>query len=138
MLTSITIMLTAGFTLASVVLCDAKQETSPSPQSFLMKAAQGQQAEIMLGQLAVQRAASDQVKQFGAQMIEEHKQAGLEVQQLSAKEGLQISTKPSDKHQEATTRFSQLAGKDFDRAYIACMVRDHMNDVSSSSRMPCG
>ena len=44
-------------------------------QSFLEKAAEGQQIEISLGQLATQRAQSERVKEFGAQMAEDHKKA---------------------------------------------------------------
>ena len=129
MLPGMTVILTAVLTLTSVVVCHSKQETAPKPDAFLSKAAEGQQAEIMLGQLAVQRASSNQVKQFGTQMIEDHKKASLEIQKLSAKEGLHISTRPSDTHQEATARLSQLGGKDFDRAYIDYMLRDHTKDV---------
>src|SRR4029079_5465090 len=46
-----------------------KPDARPSAQGFLQKAAEGQQAEIALGELASERAGNQEVKQFGAQMI---------------------------------------------------------------------
>lgn len=41
-------------------------------KSFLMTAAEGQQAEIALGRMAMERAESEKVKQFAQRMIEDH------------------------------------------------------------------
>src|SRR3569832_1104941 len=58
-------------------------------EAFLQKAAAGQQQEIDLGQLATQKAESDEVKQFGARMVTDHQKARQAVQQLARKGGLQ-------------------------------------------------
>lgn len=64
---------------------------------FLKTAAQGNQAEIALGQLALQKAESAEVKQFGAKMIQDHQQANQEVQQLASKEGVQLPKEMTDR-----------------------------------------
>ena len=50
--------------------------------SFLEHAAEGQWMEMALGQMATRKAADEQVKQFGARMIQDHKKAGLEIRTL--------------------------------------------------------
>ena len=67
-----------------------KEDTTSSAQSFIEKAAERQQVEIVLGQLAAERAGDAQVKQFGAQMVEDHQKANQEVEQLASKEGVQL------------------------------------------------
>jgi putative membrane protein len=111
-----------------------KQESSPSTQSFLQKAAEGQQAEITLGQLASERAGDQQVKQFGAQMIEDHRKASAEIRQLASREGVVLSTELTGKHKDKQEQFSRLSGREFDKAYIGYMLRDHRKDVKEFER----
>jgi putative membrane protein len=112
----------------------AKQETVPSAHSFLQKAAEGQQAEIALGQLASERAEDQQVKKFGAQMIKDHRKANLEIQQLASKEGVLLPTELTGKHKDMQEQFARLTGREFDRAYMGYMLRDHRKDVKEFER----
>ena len=112
----------------------AKQETKPLAQSFLQKAAEGQQAEIVLGQLASERAGDQQVKQFGSQMIEDHRKASVEIQQLASKEGVALPTELTGKHKDKQEQFARLSGREFDLAYIEYMLRDHRKDVKEFER----
>lgn len=111
-----------------------KQEAVPSAQSFLQKAAEGQQAEIALGQLASERAGDQQVKRFGAQMIEDHQKASAEIQQLASKEGVVLRRELTDRHKDKKEQFARLSGREFDRAYIGYMLRDHRKDVKEFER----
>ena len=112
----------------------AKQEAKPSAQSFLQKAVEGQQVEIALGQLASERAGDRQVKQFGAQMIEDHRKASVEIQQLASKGGVALPTELTGRHKDKQEEFARLSGREFDRAYMAYMLRDHRKDVKEFER----
>ena len=112
----------------------AKQDALHSTQSFLQRAAERQQAEIVLGELASERAGDRQVKQFGAQMIEDHRKASTEIRQLAAKEGVTLPTELTDRHKDRREQFAQLSGSEFDRAYIGYMLRDHRKDVKEFER----
>lgn len=103
---------------------------STTEASFLKKAAQGQQAEIALGQLAAQNASAQEVKQFGSKMIEDHQKASQEVKQLASKEGVQLPVHMSDKQKQKEQELSKLSGKEFDRAYMQYMLKDHKKEVN--------
>lgn len=94
-------------------------------QSYLQKAGERHQAEVALGQLALQKASGDQVKQYGARMIQDHQQMIERVEKLIRKEG-----ELSMPHQQIQRKLAELSGKDFDKAYMAFMVRDHMKNLS--------
>lgn len=111
-----------------------KEVTTSSAQSFIEKAAERQQVEIVLGQLAAERAGDAQVKQFGAQMVEDHQKANQEVEQLASKEGVQLPIPLIGRHKEKKEKISQLSGKEFDRAYMTYMLRDHAKDVQEFER----
>jgi len=96
---------------------------------FLKMAAEGNQAEIALGQLALQQAESAEVKQFGATMIQDHQKANQEVQQLASKEGVQLPRQMNEKQKVRQAQLAQLSGKAFDLAYMQYMMKDHRNEV---------
>src|ERR1017187_2427222 len=48
---------------------------SAADKKFIKEAAEGGMAEVELGQLAVQKASSDDVKQFGQRMVDDHSKA---------------------------------------------------------------
>ena len=93
-------------------------------QGYLQKATERHQAEVALGQLALQKASSDRVKQYGARMIQDHQQAIDDAQKLIRKEG-----ELSMPHQDMQRKLSQLSGKDFDKAFMSFMVKDHEKDL---------
>lgn len=99
-------------------------------RSFLQKAAEGHYAEVALGQLAVQNASHDHVKQYGARMIQDHQKVGEEVSTLTRQGGSPLPTHLSMPHQQMKQKLSQLSGKDFDLAYIAYMIGDHTKNLS--------
>jgi len=135
-----TLMMSAATALAvafipSTGVQGAKQEQQkPTAESFLKKAAEGQQAEIALGRLAGERAGDDQVKQFATKMVEDHQKAKQEVQQIASKENAQLPSQLSERHKQKQEQLSQLSGKEFDRAYIQYMLRDHARAVKEFER----
>ena len=115
---------------ASVGAAAERKPGIPMEKHFLVKAAGGQQAEIAFGEMAAKRGESEKVKEFGHRMIEDHQKASQEVKQLAVKEGIDLPSDMPAMHKQMAQQFSQLSGKDFDRAYIKYMVQDHRKDVT--------
>lgn len=120
---------TAVMFSSAVIAVPALADMQDSGESFLKKAAQGQQAEIVLGHMATQRAANPDVKKFGAKMMLDHQKASEEVQQLAAKEGVELPEQMSEQQKEKQQQLSKLSGKEFDLAYIQYMLKDHKKEV---------
>ncbi len=98
-------------------------------KEFLKKAAQAQLAEIKLGEMAIEQAGSEMVKQFGEQMILDHSKANRQVTQLARQEGVELPKGLSSKQKEKADKFSGLSGPEFDKAYMEYMTKDHRKDV---------
>jgi putative membrane protein len=86
--------------------------------------------EVQLGQLAQQKSQSNDVKQFGQKMVNDHGQMGDKwfkpvAQQLGISEPKGLSKK--DKKEIA--KLEGLSGEEFDREYITMMVKDHQQDL---------
>jgi len=105
-------------------------KVAAADQTFVMKAAQGGMAEVELGQLATQKASSDEVKQFGQRMVDDHSKANDQLKQIANQKGIATPTKLSSKDAATKARLEKLSGEQFDHAYMQTMVRDHTKDVA--------
>src|SRR3954469_20837026 len=101
-----------------------------SDTAFVKKAAQGGLAEVELGQLATQKASSEDVKKFGQRMVDDHTKANDQLKQIAGNKGVTLPTDLNSKDQAMKERLSKLDGEKFDQAYMKNMVRDHTKDVS--------
>jgi len=114
---------------------ESKDSTMPRGDAkFLKEAAEDNLAEVKLGELAEQRAASDSVKQFGKRMATDHQKAYDELKQIASQKGVMVPTALDRGHQRLYDRLSKLSGVDFDRAYMKEMVKNHDNDVKAFQR----
>jgi putative membrane protein len=96
---------------------------------FVMKAAQGGLAEVELGKLASEKGASDAVKQFGKQMVDDHGKAGDELKTLAQSKKIALSAEISSQDRSLRDRLMKLSGHAFDEAYMKAMLSDHLKDL---------
>lgn len=100
-------------------------------RTFLLEAAMGGMMEVELGKIAVQKGASEGVKQFGQRMVDDHSKAGDELAKLAASKGITLPTQLDEKNRKDVDNLSKLSGTEFDRAYAKAMLSDHKKDVSA-------
>lgn len=98
--------------------------------TFLKKAAQGGLAEVELGQLATQKASSEEVKKFGQRMVDDHTKANEQLKQVAAEKKMDLPQTLDAKDKATKARLEKLSGEQFDKAYMRDMVKDHQKDVA--------
>jgi putative membrane protein len=103
-------------------------------EKFVRDAAEGSMAEVKLGQLAEEKAQSEEVKKFAKRMVEDHTKATEELKQLGTQEGINLPTDVSRQDAEKYDRLAKMSGPEFDKAYAQEMVRDHEKDVAEFRR----
>jgi putative membrane protein len=102
--------------------------------AFLMDACQGGLMEVKSGELAQTNASSQQVKDFGQRMIADHGKMGQDLRDLAGKENVSLPSDISTKDKEIYLELSKMTGAAFDKAYIAYMVKDHLDDLGAFQR----
>jgi putative membrane protein len=102
--------------------------------AFVEKAARGGLAEVELGQLAVQKASSQEVKEFAQRMVDDHTKANEQLKQVAAQEHIDLPQQPNAKDKATKARLEKLSGERFDKAYMNDMVKDHQKDVAEFER----
>lgn len=99
-------------------------------KSFLRKATEGNMAEIQLGQLAQQKASSQDVRQFGEKMVQDHEQLNQQLTPIAQQQGVRPPKGLSKKDEATMKKLENLSGQQFDHAYIKTMLKDHEKDLS--------
>jgi len=91
---------------------------SSADRKFMMMAAMGGMAEIEMARLALQKSASDSVKQYAQKMIDDHTMAGDELKQLASMKGITLSMQPDARHMSMMAKMQKLSGMEFDMMYV--------------------
>jgi putative membrane protein len=108
----------------------AVQGGAVSDQTFVMKAAMGGMEEVSLGKLAMQHAASPDVKRFGKRMVDDHTKANEQLFAIADKKGIRLPQRVSAKADQEITKLASFEGQAFDQKYMKNMVEDHKKDIA--------
>lgn len=96
-----------------------KQQATAIDVAFVNTAAEAGQANIMLGQLALQKSQNQSVRNFAQAEIQEQQGVKANLTQIAPKIGIStLPSTPGSKFQAAMARLSQLSGTQFDNAYL--------------------
>lgn len=111
-------------------LCAADKGLSEADKKFFTEAASGGMMEVQLGQLAKDKAQSQDVKNFGSRMVTDHGKANDELKQLAQQKKWTLPTTLEPKHKSMVEKLQKVSGSEFDKQYMKGMVNDHAKDVA--------
>src|SRR5881398_1067727 len=116
-------LIIAAFSLAGVAIAEdtpaAKTSSvTPKDKTFMKKAAKGGMMEVAMGQVAEQKAQSDDVKSFGKRMVTDHGKANDQLKSIASQKNVEVPSK------EPTETWTS------DKAYMNTMVRDHEKNLA--------
>ena len=106
------------------------QGPSDDDKKFLAFAAQADQNEIAVSEVAEQKATNPDVKMFAHKMVTEHKQMTAGMKPFAEKWGMTPPMGPDADHQKEIDKLNGLSGADFDKRYMDDMVSDHTAALS--------
>jgi putative membrane protein len=125
-----TFLAATALSAASGFAEDKEMKTEGMDAAFIAKAAAGGMTEVELGKLAAEKGASQEVKDFGNQMVKDHSKANDELKEVAGKMNVMVPEKVDAKHQAMIARMSALSGAAFDKAYVNGMVKAHKADIA--------
>lgn len=92
---------------------------------FAMDAAHIHMAEIEMGKLAQQKGQSQQVKDFGERLEDDHSKSLDQLKDLADDKNIMLPTAMDAKHKATHDKLSKLSGAEFDRTFAQDMVNGH-------------
>lgn len=102
-----------------------KGSLAKQDQQYFVSMAQANMAEVQAGKLAQQQAKSDEVKDYGEQMVEDHGKMLEEQRSMAKSKGVQLPAQANKEQQAAMKKLQGAKGEQFDRAFMSQMVKDH-------------
>jgi putative membrane protein len=97
---------------------------------FAVKAASGGMMEVQLGKLAQDKAVNPRVKNFGAMMVADHSKANDDLMARAKSQNITLPAMVGSDEQKMMDNLAKKTGKDFDKAYMDMMLKDHKKDIA--------
>ncbi len=104
-------------------------QVDQASSDFLVKAANAGMAEVKMGELATQKSTNKKVKDMGNMMVMDHGAANEQVKALATQLNVNLPATVGDDMQKTYDDLTSKKGKEFDKAYVAQMVKDHENAI---------
>ncbi|HEY6643255.1 DUF4142 domain-containing protein [Povalibacter sp.] len=101
-----------------------------TPESFVIRAAMINMEEIEIGGLAQNRSATPAVKEFGAQLVADHRAALEKLKSIAAQAKIALPGEVDPERQALRDELSALEGPAFDAKFATAMVDGHQQAIS--------
>jgi putative membrane protein len=123
----LSVFLTAAALVGSHPLASAADKAS---STFLVKAIEGNFAEVQMGELAQKNGQSPEVKSFGEMLQSDHTAANENASDAAKELGVKAPQTPNAAQKQAYDRMAKMSGAAFDKAFAQHMVADHKKDIA--------
>ena len=111
------------------------QKVSSATQQFVQKAAISDLFEIQSGQLAQQKAANDEYKQFGQMVRDDHSETTDQIKAMASNlPGLQLPQALDAAHKQKLDKLQSLSGAQFEDQFKKDQVAGHQDAVKLFER----
>ena len=117
-----------GGTLRDMV--NERMATSAQDQLFMVRAAEGNLAEITLAQLAMNKTKTPGVKSVAQTIIQGHSQAQTELMGLMTRKGMTMAPMLSPTHMAVQSALQKAKNASFDKMYMSGQTDDHENTIA--------
>jgi len=124
-------LLLASMAFVSTRAADTNENAgqfSATDYKFAREAATGGMLEVNLGHIAATNSQNTAVQQFAQRMVNDHGKAGLDLAAIAARKGATLPAEVTARQQKEIDRLAKMSGAEFDRSYVAFMVRCHKMD----------
>lgn len=103
--------------------------TGSTDATFMRNATADGLAEIQLGQLALEKPSSAQVRQLAQRIVDDHPKANGQLMSLAERKQITLPTEPMPAQQREAARLRAMSDAAFDQAYARSMVDDHRRAI---------
>jgi putative membrane protein len=111
--------------LVSAVTAFAADDVSREDKEFLKNASELGMTQIQLGQLAVQKATSPELKALGGMLVAHHGKSNQDLVLLAQKKGVELKMEPTRAQKQMLGQFELKTGAEFDKELMEHVRKDH-------------
>jgi len=104
-------------------------EVTKQDSKFMMQAAQSDMAEIMLGNMALQKSQNAEVRKFAQMMVDDHTKTSQQLKSMAATKNVTLPADVDAKQKYIIDKLSVMSGDKFDMEYMKGQVKAHESAV---------
>ena len=121
---------------AAAALASAAVAATPNAadKAFVAKVSQGGMFEVEAGKLAADKGSRQDIRDFGAMEVHDHKLVGAKLKSISDSEGLSFPGQLNPEFQGKLDHLKTLSGPPFDAAYMDEMSTLHAADGAAFAK----
>jgi len=105
------------------------RDISHQAKEFIQFAAQANQTELAMADLAEGKSQNSTVKDLARMMRTDHRQNYAQVQLIAQNHSLALDTSLNLVNQHAVNRLGKTGDQDFDKEYATLMIKDHVHAI---------
>jgi putative membrane protein len=106
-------------------------EISHPAKEFLQFAAQADQTEIAMADVAQARSQNTTIKELAEMMRSDHQKDYVQVQSMAQKHMIALDASLSSMNERAVTHLQKVNAPDVDRDYARVMLKDHVKAITT-------
>jgi len=111
----------------------SQAKVGPVDATFIRTAGRSNKAEIDLAKLAQDKASNPQIKDYAAQIVKDHETLDKDLSDLASKKDVTVPAVTQTEKMSKDT-LDKMKGTDFDRAFLADMIRDHQQAITTYTK----
>jgi putative membrane protein len=108
---------------------------SASEQEFVQKAAKSNQMEVDIANMADDKAANSNVKDYAEQLERDHSDVLDDLRRIANRADVNLDTTPPVEKASMDNKLNAASGRAFDREYISMMIENHKKGIADFERM---
>lgn len=129
-----TLFLTVAIASVFPQMIHADERVDTHDAHFIKKAAEGNNAEIQMGQMVSQHTQDPQIRAYADKLVQDHTKANEQLRQIADAKGVEFPAGPSSTADREMRHLEKKSGHDFDRAVVDHWVKDHKKDIKEYDR----
>ena len=102
-------------------------------RQFARDAAIAGLSNVELGKLAEEKASSDNLRQFGRQLVDDQTKTNDRLKQVAKEQSISIPDALDSKHQSQIDKIAKLSGPEFDKAFLKQQLKEQESQVRDFS-----
>jgi putative membrane protein len=120
----------------ALVLAAGTATAAPSQQDqeWMVFAHQSNLAEIAAGKAAVQQATTDQVREHGQMLIDDHTRLDSDLTAAADQFGVDLPSEPTEEQQQILASVTAKSGEAFDTAWVEAQITSHRQTLAAGER----
>jgi putative membrane protein len=117
---------------------NSNQKPTAAAKSFITEAIKGDNSEVILGNLAIEKGQGSGIHDFGQTLVTDHEQNKKDAMNLAGELGIQSTDAITPEANKEKKKLEGMSGDAFDKEFAMYMIKDHKKHIAKFEKQAKG